>query len=161
MRNLSFYCAYWAFLETYIRNPLNSSLARMKRAHQISNGKKRFPYIKNIASSRISQKLKDLWHLTTWKTVDFPTVCVWLKRRSLWSVGGSNLQAIAEHVETKGKQHAIFFHPTTHSIIWCSSTNLICRYVLRHCKYIIFDVALWLPCACLSANPAIYLLSSI
>ena len=31
-----------------------------------------------------------------------------------WSVGGSNLQAIAEHVEMKGGQHAIFFHPITH-----------------------------------------------
>ena len=68
------------------------------------------------ANSCISQKLKGLWHLTTWKTVGFPTVCVWLKHRSWWSVGGSNLQAIAEHVEMKGGQHAIAFHPTTHPI---------------------------------------------
>ena len=31
-----------------------------------------------------------------------------------WSVRGSNLDANPEHVEMKGGQHAIFFHPTTH-----------------------------------------------
>ena len=40
-----------------------------------------------------------------------------------WSVGGSNLQAIAEHVEMKGGQHAISFHPTTHPITLQSSTK--------------------------------------
>ena len=33
------------------------------------------------------------------------------------------MQAIAEHVEMKGGQHAIFFHPTTHPITLQSSTN--------------------------------------
>ena len=41
-----------------------------------------------------------------------------------WSVGGSNSQAIAEHVEMKGGQHAIIFHPTTHPTTCYSSANL-------------------------------------
>jgi hypothetical protein len=40
-----------------------------------------------------------------------------------WSVGGSNSQAIAEHVEMKGGQHAIAFHPTTHPTTCCLSAN--------------------------------------
>lgn len=45
------------------------------------------------------------------------------QRFEWWSVGGSNSQAIAEHVEMKGGQHAISFHPTTHPTTCCSSTN--------------------------------------
>lgn len=40
-------------------------------------------------------------------------------RKIWWSVGGSNLQAIAEHVEMKGGKHAISFHPTTHPTTLC------------------------------------------
>ena len=35
---------------------------------------------------------------------------------SWWSVGGSDSQANAEHVEMKGGEHAIFFHPTKNPI---------------------------------------------
>jgi hypothetical protein len=41
-----------------------------------------------------------------------------------WSVRGSKFYAISEHVEMKGGQHAITFHPTTHPTINHSSTNL-------------------------------------
>jgi hypothetical protein len=34
------------------------------------------------------------------------------QRFDWWSIGGSNSQANSEHIEKKGGEHAIFFHPT-------------------------------------------------
>lgn len=44
------------------------------------------------------------------------TIPRWISSLLWWSVGGSNSQAIAEHVEMKGGEHAIFFHPTKNPI---------------------------------------------
>jgi hypothetical protein len=65
------------------------------------------------------------WYIHAEATIKKPLK---LQRFEWWSVRGSNLDAISEHVEMKGGQHAISFHPTTYPTtcqgVICYSANL-------------------------------------